>query len=579
MATKEIIYDQEGREQLRSGVQTLAKAVKVTLGPKGRNVVLSKDFGSPTVTKDGVTVAEEIDLDGRFRNMGAQMVKEAASRANEQSGDGTTTATVLAEAIFLEGMKSVVGGNDPIAIQRGIHKTVKSVSRFLQEKSSDVSKQEEIENIATIAANNDPDIGGKLSQAMEEVGEDGVITVEEGKSLETTVETVEGMQFDRGYLSPYFVTNQENREVVLEDPYILIHEEKISNLQSLIPVIEQVKDSGKPFLIIAENIEGEALATLVVNKLRGTFRSAAVKAPGYGDRREQMLKDIAVLTGGDVIWDDVGINLEDVTIDQLGRAKKVVIDQDETTIIEGAGSTEAIEKRAGQIQRQMDEADSDYDREKLEERLGKLAGGVAQVNVGGATEVEVEEKKARAEDALHATRAAVEEGILPGGGVSLLRATRNLEQRVKGLTEEERAGLRIVKQALRKPAMQIANNAGSEGGVVAERILEADEFEYGYNAREDEFTNLVEAGVVDPTKVVRQSLEYAASVSAMMLTTNALISGGEEEAGEEAGAAPGAGGMGGGMGGMGGGMPGGMGGGMGGMMGGMGGMGGGLPGM
>ena len=564
---KRIIYDEEAREQLRSGVQTLAKAVKSTLGPRGRNVVLAEDFGTPNITKDGVSVAEEIELEGKFRNMGAQIVKQAATSANDQSGDGTTTATVIAEKVFLEGMKSIVAGTDPNELRRGIERSIEQVIRFLKDKSTPIDSHEKIKQIATIAANNDPEIGEKLAEAMDQAGEDGVVTIEEGKGLETTVETVEGMEFDRGYLSPYFVTDEENRECVLEEPLILLYEDDISNMQELLPLVEKVNQTDKPLLIIAENVEGEALSTLVVNKMRDVFTSAAVKAPGYGDRRKQMLQDLAVLTGGSVIWEETGMSLEDVSIDQLGTAKKVVIDQDSTTMIEGAGSTEAIEQRVQQIRNKMDSSDSDYDREKLEERLGKLAGGVARINVGAATDVEIDEREDLVEDALHAVRSAMDEGIVPGGGVSLLRAAQTLDKRVKGLSEEQKIGRDIVKRALEAPAVQIADNAGLAGNVVKNKILEEDEFEFGFNAKSREYGDLVEMGVIDPTRVVAHSLQFGATTAYMMLITDALISMVDEDAEEEQGQ-PGAGGMGG-MGGMGGGM------GMGGM--GMGGMGGGMP--
>lgn len=573
MVAKDILYDQEGRNELRSGVQTLAKAVKSTLGPQGRNVCISEEFGSPTITKDGVQVAEEIDLTGRFRNMGAQLVKESASKAADTAGDGTTTATVLAEAIFLEGMKALAAGHDAMSLRRGLNHALREVRTYLEEQATPIEGQDDIQQVATVASNNDEELGSMIAEAMDEVGTDGVITIEEGKSLETTLEFVEGMRFDRGYLSLYFVTDQEEKVCELEDPYILLYDDSISQLDDMLPLLETIQQSGKPLLVIAENVEGQALSTLVVNNMRGVFSSAAIKAPGYGDRREEMLEDIATLTGGQVISEDLGIDLKNVTIDQLGRAKKVVSTKDETTIIEGAGSTESIESRINRIRDEINEADSDYDVEKLEKRLARLGGGVAQLNVGGATEVDVEEKKDRAQDALDATRAAIEEGVLPGGGVSLLRASEEAIS-FDGLTEEEKMGAKILRDALRLPVKQIAENAGQHGGLVADKILKDDHFTFGFDALNEEFTDLEEAGVIDPMKVVRNSLEKALSVASVMLTTDALVTetGSQEDDEEEEAAAqgmgagaPGMGGMGGGMGGMG------MGGGMGGM-GGLGGM-------
>ncbi len=554
MCAKQIAFDQEAREAIKEGVGKLAKAVKTTLGPRGRNVVLEKSFGSPTVTKDGVTVAEEIELEDKYEDLGAQMVKEVASKTGEDAGDGTTTATVLAESIFLEGLKNVVAGANPLEIKRGIDRAVKKVVKELQEKSKDVSETEEIQYVGSIAANNDPEIGTKLAEAMEEVGEDGVITVEEGKGLETTVDIVEGMQFSKGYLSPHFVTDDEEMEVVLEDAYILIHEDKISNVQDLVPLLESVSQAGKPLLIIAEDVEGEALATLVVNNLRGMLDCAAVKAPGFGDRRTAMLEDIAVLTGGESISEELGMSLENVTLDQLGQAKKVTVTQDDTTIVEGAGDSSEIEARVDQIKAEIKNTDSDYDREKLEERRAKLAGGVAQLNVGAATEVEMKQKKARVEDALSATRAAVEEGILPGGGVSLLRLSKVLED--FQVNRDQKIGKDIIKRALSAPIKQIAENSGEDPAIVADRVLNNDNFNFGFNARQLEYGDLIDEGVIDPTKVVRSALQNAASVATLLLTTDALITDIEGEDEEGAGAAPGgagAGAPGGGMGG--GGMP------------------------
>jgi len=553
MSAKQISFDQDAREEVKEGVGKLAKAVKTTLGPRGRNVVLEQSFGAPTVTKDGVTVAEEIELEDKFEDLGAQMVKEVASKTGDDAGDGTTTATVLAEAIFLEGLKNVVAGANPLEIKRGINRGVKKVVKELQEQSQDVSDPQEIAYVGSIAANNDPEIGKKISQAMEEVGEDGVITIEEGKGLETTVDVVEGMQFDKGYLSPHFITDQDEMQVELEDAYILILEDKVTNVQDLIPILESVSQANSPLLIIAEDVEGEALATLVVNKLRGMLDCAAVKAPGFGDRRKAMLEDIAVLTGGQMISEEIGLDLDSVTLDHLGQAKKVTITKDNTTIVQGAGDSSEIQDRVDQIEAELKRSDSDYDREKLEERRAKLAGGVAQLNVGAATEVEMKEKKARVEDALHATRAAVEEGLLPGGGVPLLRLHKKLED--YNVSSGEKIGKDIVKRALTAPVKQIARNAGEDPSIVADRILSEDNFNYGFNARELEYGDLVEEGVIDPTKVVRNALQNAASVATLLLTTDALIADVEDEDDEGGGpgggagapGAPGAGAAGGGM--------------------------------
>jgi len=517
---KRLAFDQEAREAIRRGVNMLARAVKVTLGPKGRNVILEKSFGAPTVTKDGVTVAKEIDLKDGYENMGARMVREVASKTSDVAGDGTTTATVLAEAIFEEGLKNVTAGANAMALKRGIEKAVHAVVEKLNEMAIPVKGKTEIAQVGAVASNNDPEIGKMIAEAMEKVGKDGVITVEEGKSLETEVEWVEGMQFDRGYLSPYFVTNADTMMVEVEDPYILIHEKKISNVKDMVPMLEKVARAGKPILIIAEDIEGEALATLVVNKLRGVINCAAVKAPGYGDRRKAMLGDIATLTGGQAIFEDLGIKLESVELSQLGRAKKITIDKDNTTIIQGAGSTEAIQGRIKQIKHEIENTTSDYDREKLQERLAKLAGGVAQINVGAATEIEMKEKKARVEDALHATRAAVEEGILPGGGVALIRAAEALKS-VKTIGDET-IGVDIIRRALFAPLRQIAENAGLAGAIVVNRVAEG-KGNFGYNAATEEYCDLVEAGIIDPKKVVRSALQNASSVAGLLLTTDALV--------------------------------------------------------
>ncbi len=544
MPAKKIVFDQEARNRAREGVRKLARAVKVTLGPRGRNVMIDKSFGAPTVTKDGVTVAKEIDLEDSYENMGAQMVREVSSKTSDVAGDGTTTATVLAEAIFEEGIKNVTAGSNPIALKRGIDAGVEAIVEELRQMSQKIKDKKEIAQVGTVAANNDHEIGDMIAEAMDRVGKDGVITVEEGQSLETELEWVEGMQFDKGYLSPHFVTSPEDMEVVLEDPYILIHEKKISGIHELVPILEKISKAAKPLLIIAEEVEGEALATLVVNKLRGTLHCAAVKAPGFGDRRKAMLDDIAVLTGGKAIFEDLGIKLESVEIGDLGRAKKVMIDKDNTTIIHGAGDTEAIQGRIAQIRREIENATSDYDKEKLQERLAKLAGGVAQINVGAATEIEMKEKKARVEDALHATRAAAEEGILPGGGVALLRASKSLEK--LKLTGDESIGVDILRRALEAPLKQIAQNAGVDGAVVAQKVRE-NKGNFGYDASKGEYTDMVKAGVIDPTKVVRTALQNAASVATLLLTTEALVS----EIPEDKPAMPtGAGGAGGGMGGM-----------------------------
>ena len=522
MAVKKIAYDQEARERMRDGVRKLARAVKVTLGPRGRNVIIEKSFGSPTVTKDGVTVAKEIELEGRYENLGAQLVKEVASKTSDVAGDGTTTATVLAEAIFEEGLKNVTAGANPIAMKRGIEKAVAKVVESIRASKIVVKGKKEIAQVGSIAANNDEEIGNILADAMERVGKDGVITVEEGKSLKTEVKWVEGMQFDKGYLSPHFVTNQDRMECVLDNPFILIHEKKITSIKDMLPLLEKIAQSGRPLLVIAEEIEGEALATLVVNKLRGVFKCAAVKAPGFGDRRKAMLEDIAVMTGGKAIFEDLGINLESVTTAELGSAKKVVIGKEDTTIIEGAGKPKDVQGRMEQIRAEIAKTTSDYDREKLQERLAKLAGGVAQILVGGATESEVKEKKARVEDALHATRAAVAEGIVPGGGVALVRASSALAD--LKLSGDERIGADIVRRALEAPMRQIAQNAGVDGSIVVQNVRAGKEPTYGYNAATDTYEDMVKAGVVDPAKVTCAALQNAASVATLLLTTEALIS-------------------------------------------------------
>jgi chaperonin GroEL len=542
---KQVVHGEESRAAILRGVNQLADAVKVTLGPKGRNVVIDKKFGSPTITKDGVTVAKEIELKDTLENMGAQMVREVASKTSDVAGDGTTTATVLAQAIFKEGVRTVAAGANPMALKRGIDKAVAAVVEEIHNQAKPVSG-DDIANVGKISANGDAEIGKHIAEAMDKVGKDGVITVEESKTMETSLEVVEGMQFDRGYLSPYFVTDPDRMEAVLDEPLILINEKKISNMRDLLPILEQVAKMGRPLLIIAEDVEGEALATLVVNKLRGTLNVAAVKAPGFGDRRKAMLEDIAILTGGKVISEDLGIKLEAIAIDDLGKAKKVTIDKENTTIVEGAGSGDAIFGRVKQIRTQIEETSSDYDREKLQERLAKLVGGVAVIKVGAATETEMKEKKARVEDAMHATRAAVEEGIVPGGGVALVRAGKVLSNfKASDTDQDEQIGVTIVKRALEEPLRQIAANAGAEGAVIVGKVAEGKDA-FGYNAATEKFEDLVAAGVIDPAKVTRTALQNAASIAGMMLTTEAMIAEVPEEKGEG-----GMGGMGGGMGGMG----------------------------
>lgn len=540
---KQISYSDEARQNILKGVESLAKAVKVTLGPKGRNVALDKKFGSPTITKDGVTVAKEIELEEAYENMGAQMVREVASKTSDVAGDGTTTATILAESIYREGLKSVTAGSNPMALKRGIEKAVEAVVDELQKLSKSVKGRTEISQVGTISANGDTTIGNIIADAMEKVGKDGVITVEEAKSMTTSLEIVEGMQFDKGYLSPYFITDSERMEAVLEDAFILIHEKKISNLKDLLPLLEKVAKVGKPMIVIAEDVEGEALATLVVNKLRGTFQCAAVKAPGFGDRRKAMLEDIAILTGGRCITEDLGIKLESLELQDLGRAKRVTIDKENTTIVEGAGETDAIQARISQIRKQIEESTSDYDREKLQERLAKLAGGVAVVNVGAATETEMKEKKARVEDALHATRAAVEEGIVAGGGTALIRTLPALDK-VK-LNGDEAVGLNIVKRALEEPLRQLAANAGEEGSLVVQEVKKAKD-NVGFNLDDMKYEDMFKSGVIDPTKVTRSALQNASSIAALLLTTEALVTDIKEEA-PPAPMMPPGGGMGGGM--------------------------------
>jgi chaperonin GroEL len=520
MSAKEITYAENARDAIRAGVDKLANAVKVTLGPKGRNVVIEKSFGAPTITKDGVTVAKEIELSNKFENMGAQMVREVASKTSDVAGDGTTTATVLAQAIFQQGSKLVAAGHNPMAIKRGIEAGVEAIVKKLAQIAKQTKDPKEIAQVGTISANNDPTIGKIIADAMEKVGKEGVITVEEAKSLETTLDVVEGMQFDRGYVSPYFVTNQDRMVAELDDPYILVCEKKISNMKDLLPLLEGVARSQKPLLIIAEDIEGEALATLVVNKLRGTLNTVAVKAPGFGDRRKEMLQDIAILTGARVVSEDLGVKLESITPNDLGRAKHITVDKDNTTIVDGVGEKDAIKGRVETIRKQIEDTTSDYDREKLQERLAKLVGGVAVINVGAATEVEMKEKKARVEDALNATRAAIEEGIVPGGGVALLRCQAVLDELT--VPDEQKAGIRVLRQAIEEPLRQIAANAGIEGAIVIEKVRNSKDA-FGYNAATDEYTDLVQAGVIDPAKVVRCALQNAASVSSLMLTTEALI--------------------------------------------------------
>ena len=543
MAAKELHFNTDARAALKRGVDQLAEAVKVTLGPKGRNVVIDKKFGAPTVTKDGVTVAKEIELSDPLENMGAQMVKEVATKTSDLAGDGTTTATVLAQAIFREGLKNVTAGVNPMALKRGIDKAVAQIVEELKNMSVVTQGKKEIAQVGSISANNDKEIGDLIAEAMEKVGKDGVITVEEAKGLETTLETVEGMQFDRGYLSPYFVTDPEKMEAVLEDSMILIHDKKISSMKDLLPILEKVAQLGKPLLIIAEDIEGEALATLVVNKLRGTLRVCAVKAPGFGDRRKAMLQDIAILTNGQVISEEVGFKLENAVVTDLGRAKRIVVDKDNTTLIDGAGDDDKIQGRVKEIKAAIDKTTSDYDKEKLQERLAKISGGVAVINVGAATESEMKEKKARVEDALHATRAAVEEGIVPGGGVALIRAQKGLKT-LKLEDSDEQIGVGIISRAIEEPIRMIVQNAGGEGSIVIEKVRNSKESNFGYNALSDEYENLVEAGVIDPTKVTRTALQNAASIAGLLLTTEALI---VEKKEEKNGGAPGGppGGMGG----------------------------------
>ena len=541
MAAKELLFNSEARSRLKKGVDALADAVKVTLGPKGRNVVIDKKFGSPTVTKDGVTVAKEIELADPIENMGAQMVKEVATKTSDLAGDGTTTATVLAQAIYREGLKNVTAGANPMELKRGIDRAVEAIIEELKRISTPSAGKKEIAQVGTISANNDHEIGKLIADAMEKVGKDGVITVEEAKGLETTLETVDGMQFDRGYLSPYFVTDPEKMEAVLEDGYILIHDKKISAMKELLPVLEKIAQTGKPLLIIAEDVEGEALATLVVNKLRGTLKVCAVKAPGFGDRRKEMLVDIAKLTGGKVISEEVGFKLENAVLADLGRAKRIVVDKDNTIVVDGKGKDDDIQGRISEIKVAIDKSTSDYDREKLQERLAKLSGGVAVIHVGAATETEMKEKKARVEDALHATRAAVEEGIVPGGGVALLRAQSVLEK-VKG-TEDEKIGVDIVRRALEEPIRMIAQNAGAEGSIIVAKVRESKDKNFGYNAATDAYEDLVKAGVIDPTKVTRTALQNAASIAGLLLTTECVVVERKEE--KPAPAAPGGGGMGG----------------------------------
>jgi len=522
MSAKEVKFSQEAREKMIRGVDVLANAVRITLGPKGRNVVLEKSFGAPRITKDGVTVAKEIELADKFENMGAQMVREVASKTNDTAGDGTTTATVLAQAIVREGAKAVAAGMNPMDLKRGVDLAVEAIVADLKKNSRKVTKSDEIAQVGTISANGDASIGKMISEAMDKVGKEGVITVEEAKSLETELDVVEGMQFDRGYLSPYFITNAEKMIAELEDPYILIHEKKLSGLQAMLPVLEAVVQTGRPLVIIAEDVEGEALATLVVNKLRGGLKVAAVKAPGFGDRRKAMLEDIAILTGGTMIAEDLGIKLENVTIDMLGKAKRVRVEKENTTIIDGAGKKPDIEGRVGQIKAQIEETTSDYDKEKLQERLAKLAGGVAVIRVGGATEVEVKEKKDRVDDALNATRAAVEEGVLPGGGVALLRAVKALEH-VSHENDDQRTGVEIVRKAIQWPARQIVENAGAEGSIVIGKVLEKHDYAFGYDAQTGEYRDLYKLGIIDPTKVVRAALQDAASVAGLLITTEAMV--------------------------------------------------------
>ncbi len=519
---KELVFDTEARQRLKAGVDKLARAVKVTLGPKGRNVVLEKKFGSPTITKDGVTVAKEVELEDPVEDLGAKMVKEVATKTSDAAGDGTTTATVLAQSIFTEGLKSVTAGVNPMALKRGIDSAVDAIVTHMTGISVETSGKKEIAQVAAISANSDMEIGDLIADAMEKVGKDGVITVEEARGLETTLETVDGMQFDRGYLSPYFVTDPDKMEVILDEPIILIHDKKISAMKDLLPVLEKVAQMGKPLMIIAEDIEGEALATLVVNKLRGTLKVCAVKAPGFGDRRKQMLQDVAILVGGQVVSEELGFKLENAVVTDLGSAKRIVIDKDDTTIVDGAGATDSIQGRISEIKVAIDKSTSDYDREKLQERLAKLAGGVAVINVGAATETEMKEKKARVEDALHATRAAVEEGIVPGGGVAFLRSQGVLDD-LKVADSDEAIGVQIVRRAIEEPIRQIAANAGAEGSIIVEKVREADAQNFGYNAAVDEYQDMVKAGVIDPTKVTRTALQNAASIAGLLLTTEAVV--------------------------------------------------------
>lgn len=536
---KQLLFSEDARRAILKGVEQLSRAVKVTLGPKGRNVVLDKKFGSPTVTKDGVTVAKEVELKDPYENMGAQMVKEVAEKTSDTAGDGTTTATILGESIFKEGLKNVTAGANPMALRRGIDKAVEAVVSNLKKLSKPIKDKKEISQIATIASNNDQVIGNQIAEAMEKVGKDGVITVEEAKSIETTMDVVEGMQFDQGYLSPYFVTDAERMEVVLQNPYILIHEKKISSMRDMIPLLEQIAKTGKPLLIISEETDGEALATLVVNKIRGTLSCCAVKAPGYGDRRKEMLEDIAVLTGGKAVTEDLGVKLEKLTLDSLGQAKRVTVDKENTTIVEGAGKQADINGRITQIRKQIETSDSDYDKEKLQERLAKISGGVAVINVGAATETEMKERKARVEDALHATRAAVEEGVVPGGGLAFLRCKKALDN-VK-LQGDEMTGVSIIRRALEEPIRQIAENAGQEGSVIVQKAL-LEKTNVGYNAEDDKFEDMIQAGIIDPAKVTRTALQNAASIAGLMITTEALVSDIPEE--EKAPAMPmGGGGM------------------------------------
>ena len=541
---KQLIFNEDARRAILKGVEILAKAVKVTLGPKGRNVVIEKKFGSPTITKDGVTVAKEIELPDPYENIGAQLIKEVAEKTSDTAGDGTTTATILAEAIYREGLKNVTAGANPMALKRGIEKAVEKVVEELGKLSTPIKDKKEIAQVASIAANSDTTIGELIAEAMDKVGKDGVITVEEAKSTATTLEVVEGMQFDQGYLSPYFVTDAERMECLLEEPYILIYEKKISSIKDILPLLEKIARTGKPLLIIAEEVEGEALATLVVNKIRGTFMACAVKAPGYGDRRKAMLEDISILTGGKAITEDLGIKLENVDIEDLGRAKRVKVDKENTTIVEGSGKTSAINARIAQIKKQIDETDSDYDKEKLQERLAKLAGGVAVINVGAATETEMKEKKARVEDALHATRAASQEGIVPGGGVALIRAIPSLDKlKVEG---DEKIGVGIVKRAIEEPLRQIAQNAGLEGSVVVQRIKQ-EKTNVGYDVNQDAYVDMIEAGVIDPTKVTRSALQNASSIASLLLTTESIVADKPEKEEKMPPMPPAGGGYGGGM--------------------------------